>query len=172
MSIKASKPDTAKLSALLKKPSLVKSSGVKSTTAKATEDDATTSTKKTAIKTVKAMLKTPTAKDTGEALQAKVKKAAATPAKVVKTASISKADGKTAAKATAKAPAVKGRAGSFPDNMKIKILVKDNPKRPNTAAFDKFEAYRTNKTVGEWRAAGGDLECLRYDIKKEFIAVS
>jgi len=55
------------------------------------------------------------------------------------------------------------------ENQKIRILVKDNPKRPSSASFGRFELYKTNKTTDEFLAAGGLSADLRYDVEHEFI---
>jgi len=80
----------------------------------------------------------------------------------------SKAPAKSAAKAPAKAaksaPAVKSE-----DTRKITILVKENPKREGTGAFDRFELYKKAKTVAEFISAGGSAADVRYDEKAGYI---
>lgn len=80
---------------------------------------------------------------------------------------------KTAAKAPKvkkekKAAAVRGPRGVDPST-KIKVLVKKNPKRESSSAYGRFELYFTNKTVGEFLAAGGTTGDLQFDQKAEFI---
>ena len=58
------------------------------------------------------------------------------------------------------------------DNRKIKLLVKENPKREGTAAYDKFALYKTSKTVAEFIEAGGSLSAIKYDSEKQFIEVN
>lgn len=55
---------------------------------------------------------------------------------------------------------------------KIKLLVKDNPKRPGSASFDFFEIYKKVKTVDEFLAAGGRKADLKYDADHGFISLS
>ena len=61
------------------------------------------------------------------------------------------------------------KRGKRIENQKIKILVKDNPKRPSSASFGRFELYKTCKTTDEFLAAGGYSADLRYDVEHEFI---
>ena len=61
------------------------------------------------------------------------------------------------------------KRGKRIENQKIKILVKDNPKRPSSASFQRFELYKTCKTTDEFIAAGGYAADLRYDVEHEFI---
>lgn len=71
-----------------------------------------------------------------------------------------------------KAPKAEGEAttrGKRIENRKIKVLVKDNPKRPSSASFQRFELYKTCKTTDEFLAAGGYSADLRYDVEHEFI---
>lgn len=65
----------------------------------------------------------------------------------------------------------KGRALPWPDDAKITVLVKENPKRKGTAAFDKFARYSRVKTVGEFKADGGVATTLHYDLDHEFIKI-
>jgi hypothetical protein len=55
------------------------------------------------------------------------------------------------------------------ENQKIRVLVKDNPKRPSSNAFQIFSLYATSKTTEEFLAAGGTTAALRYDVEHEFI---
>jgi hypothetical protein len=55
------------------------------------------------------------------------------------------------------------------ENQKIRVLVKDNPKRPSSASFGRFALYATCKTTDEFLAAGGLSADLRYDVEHEFI---
>ncbi len=76
-----------------------------------------------------------------------VKKAAAKPAK--------KAAAKPAKKAVAKkAAGSKGRRAKYSDDAKITLLVKENPRRKGTVAYDKFSKFRSGMTVGEFMKAG------------------
>jgi hypothetical protein len=61
------------------------------------------------------------------------------------------------------------KRGKRIENQKIKVLVKDNPKRPSSNAFQIFSLYATYKTTDEFLAAGGTSAALRYDVEHEFI---
>ena len=52
-----------------------------------------------------------------------------------------------------------GRAGFHPDD-KIKLLVKDNPKRPGTRARAVFDLYKNGMTVDEFVRANGKVAFL------------
>jgi len=99
-------------------------------------------------------------------------KKAATPAK--------KAADKPAAKKSADKPAAKkapaaeeagtrGRKPNIDGSAKIKILVKENPKR--AAAATRFALYKNGMTVDEYIAAGGTRADVNWDVKMEFIEV-
>lgn len=87
-----------------------------------------------------------------------------------------KAAEKGKAKAEKKAAKPKGekkeRAPKEDDNRKITLLVKENPKREGTAAYEMFNLYKKSKTVKDFLAAGGTTSCLRHDTAKEFIKVA
>lgn len=65
----------------------------------------------------------------------------------------------------------RGPAPEFSDAMKIEVLVA-NPKRPNTASWDRFALYGSCKTVGEFLAAGGTRADLAWDEERTFIKIS
>jgi hypothetical protein len=56
-------------------------------------------------------------------------------------------------KAPAKKAAAVGRA-KFSDTAKITVLVKDNPRRKGTVAYEKFSKFKSGMTVGEFIKAG------------------
>lgn len=73
---------------------------------------------------------------------------------------------------TPKAPAAEGEkkaVGKRIPNQKIRVLVKDNPKRPSSNAFQIFNLYATYKTTDEFLANGGTSAALRYDVEHKFI---
>lgn len=80
--------------------------------------------------------------------------------------------GAAAAKPAAKkaAPAG-GRAPTLADDSKITLLVKENPKREGCAAYERFNAYFTVKTVAEALAAGLTRKDLAWDIAHGHISV-
>ncbi len=59
--------------------------------------------------------------------------------------------------------------GKRVENQKIRVLVKDNPKRPSSNAFQIFSLYATSKTTDDFLANGGTTAALRYDVEHEFI---
>ena len=103
--------------------------------------------------------------------------------------------GKPAAKAAAKKPAatfgsfmadqltaavkpeakkeapIGGRAPTLADDAKITLLVKENPKREGCAAYERFNAYFTVKTVAQALAAGLTRKDLAWDIAHGHISV-
>ncbi|HEV8493860.1 MAG TPA: hypothetical protein VGR76_16400 [Candidatus Angelobacter sp.] len=90
---------------------------------------------------------TDTDKPAGEAAAPAAKKARKAPAK--------KAAKKTVKKAAKKASgASKGRRAKFSDDAKITLLVKENPRRKGTVAYDKFAKFKSGMTVGEFIKAG------------------
>lgn len=54
---------------------------------------------------------------------------------------------------------------------RIVLLVPVNPKKPGSAAYDRFALYEPNMTVEAARAAGIRAEDLVWDQKKGFIAL-
>jgi len=71
-----------------------------------------------------------------------------------------------------KVKAVKAPKEKAADTRKIKLLVKENPKREGTKAHTKYELYRTSKTVAEFISGGGSLSALKYDADKQFIELA
>ena len=55
---------------------------------------------------------------------------------------------------------------------KIKLLVKDNPKREGSASYNRFELYKSSKTVSEFIAAGGTRADLAWDAARGYIAIA
>lgn len=51
----------------------------------------------------------------------------------------------------------------------IKLLVKENPKRPGTESHKRFKFYSKCKTVGAFLKAGGTRRDLDWDYEKGFI---
>ena len=65
----------------------------------------------------------------------------------------------------------KGRASPFAGK-KIKLLVKDNPKRAGTDSHTRFGLYSTHKDVDAYLAAGGTTGDLHWDIGRNYIEVA
>lgn len=75
-------------------------------------------------------------------------------------------------------PAAKGKtpkkeaANESVDKRKIKLLTKENPKREGSAAYERFELYKSNKTVADFIEAGGSTADLRHDEKAGHIELA
>jgi len=113
-------------------------------------------------------------------VEAKVRGKANKPETKVRNAKVSKATAKPetkATKATAKATPQpranpgKGSGIQLADNMRIKLNVRENPKRKGTASYDRFNLYLTKKpkTVAEALRAGITRADLRWDAARNFI---
>ncbi len=70
-----------------------------------------------------------------------------------------------------KAQVAKGRPSKFADGDVIRVCVAKNPKRPTSAAGQRFELYKPGMTVAEFLAAGGWRADLHWDLKQGFIEV-
>lgn len=46
-----------------------------------------------------------------------------------------------------------------------------NPKRPGTGAWRRYNLYRENMTVGQYRDLGGEANDIRYDVWRGFITL-
>jgi hypothetical protein len=66
------------------------------------------------------------------------------------------------------APRKNGHVGGI-----IKLLVKENPKRPGSKQFDLYKLYKDGMSVADFRAAAGDDASYRlyWDQKRGFISV-
>lgn len=172
---------------------LEKTMSTENNTATAAKND-TAPTKKVAKKTEAAPAKKVVKKTEAAPAKKASKKADEAPAKkVVKKVAkkaeapvakkLAKGTGKQAApaKKTAPPPAKKagkaekeskgGRKGRYDESMKISVLVKDNPKREGTEAYDIFELLKKSKTVGDFFAKGGTSANLRWNENHEYIKV-
>ena len=94
------------------------------------------------------------------------KKSAAKPAKPAEKKVAKPAEKKVAPVEKAAGP---GRKSAFNDDMKIKVLAKENPKRAGAAA--RFALYKDGMSVGEYIKAGGLMADVRWDVKQGFISV-
>lgn len=96
-----------------------------------------------------------------------------------------KAKGKPAKAAKAEKPAKKKgkgkggltgkRARLYTDDQRIVVIVKGNPKREGTNAYDRFALYEKGKkgmTVKAALAAGVNSGDLKYDVDHEFITIT
>lgn len=79
---------------------------------------------------------------------------------------------KKTSKKTAKVAGTRGRKPSIPNEAKVKVLVKENPRRSGTAAYKRFSLYKSGMTVGEYIKAGGKRGSLLKDVRKGFVSVS
>ena len=62
-------------------------------------------------------------------------------------------------------------SGKVAESAKITRLVLQNPKKPGSAAHDRFALYATCATVGEFLARGGTRADLTHDVRKGYISV-
>lgn len=118
-----------------------------------------------------------TATETTTAPKAKRAKAKAekTPAKAAKQGKGTKAEAKASKSSSKAGKAPKkeatGRPPLFQDGQKIKLLVKENPKREGTGAYERFAIYKNGMTVAQYLAAGGKRSSLKYDTEHGFIEI-
>lgn len=78
--------------------------------------------------------------------------------------------------ATAKVPKAKkegkrGRAPLYPEDAKIKLLVKENPHRPKTGRYDRWKHYKDGMTVAEAYKRGLEPVNLRYSVLDKHIQI-
>lgn len=172
----ASKP-AAKKAAPTKKPATKEATKPAAKASKEKNVSNDTAKKTAAKKATKTAPKKATKKAAAPAKKATGTKAASKTAPAKK---LAKGTGKGAAK---KAPAKKangkdngegrrGRKGAFNESQKIKVLVKDNPKREGTASYDTFELLKKSKTVGDFFANGGGSHNLHWNIERGYIEVN
>ena len=121
-----------------------------------------------AINAAKAEAAKPAAK---KADKPAAKKAAAKPAAATFGSFMADQLGAAAKPAAKKAAPAGGRAPTLADDAKITLLVKENPKREGCAAYERFNAYFTVKTVAEALAAGLTRKDLAWDIAHGHISV-
>lgn len=67
--------------------------------------------------------------------------------------------------------AKRGRKSVWGDDQVITLLVKQNPKKPGSAAHGRFAKYKTGMTVMQALRAGVTTEDLTWDTKKAFIRI-
>ena len=65
----------------------------------------------------------------------------------------------------------RGRRSTIDHNARIKVLAKENPKRPGTGAAKRFAKYADGITVKTFLRKGGKIEDVRWDRKQKFIAL-
>jgi hypothetical protein len=106
-------------------------------------------------------------KDAAPAKRPAAKKAAAAPAASKKAAPAAKKA--PAKKAAAESAGTRGRAPNIDGSAKIKVLVKENPKR--AAAAERFALYKNGMTVDEYLVAGGKRADVNWDVAQGFIEV-
>lgn len=164
----AKKPTTAKKNAAPAKKATPAKKAAKKPADKATAKKAAAPAKKAAAPAKKAAKK-PADKAPAKKLAKGTGKAAASKAK---TNGAAKPKNKAAGKGKAAADgARRGRRGAFDEGQKIKVLVKDNPKREGTTSYDTFELLKKSKTVGDFFANGGGSHNLHWNIERGYIEV-
>ena len=57
----------------------------------------------------------------------------------------------------------------YPEDMKLTVLVEENPKKQGSKSRERFEHYFTSKTVGEFLAKGGTYGDIAYDLGRSRI---
>jgi hypothetical protein len=61
--------------------------------------------------------------------------------------------------------------GAFTPDSKITLLVKENPKKEGTNAFEKWKMYKNGMTVKEYYEKGGKTSTLKWDSERELIKI-
>lgn len=74
------------------------------------------------------------------------------------------------ARKSAVAKATEGRS-IYGEDMKIKLLVEDNPKRKGSESHRRFDKYKTGQTVAEALKAGVTRGDLIWDVNHDFISI-
>ena len=57
----------------------------------------------------------------------------------------------------------------YPEDMKLTVLVTENPKKQGSKSRERFEHYFTSKTVGEFLEKGGTYADIAYDLGRSRI---
>lgn len=60
-------------------------------------------------------------------------------------------------------------AALYPEDMKLTVLIAENPKKQGSKSRERFEHYFTSKTVGEFLAKGGTYGDIAYDLGRSRI---
>lgn len=76
---------------------------------------------------------------------------------------------KAAKKPAAEKAAPVGRKSRVDGDAKITVLVKENPKREGSGAYERFALYKTGMTVAKALEVGVTAADLAYDSKHEYI---
>ena len=63
----------------------------------------------------------------------------------------------------------RGPMGVDIDKSKIKLLVKENPKREGSTAHEQFALYKEGMTVRQYLEVGGRTSGIKYDVAHEFV---
>lgn len=70
-----------------------------------------------------------------------------------------------------KTPRISKFAALYPDDMKVTLLVKENPKKEGSKARARFEGYFGAATIGAARKGGVGYSDLAYDVGRGHIKV-
>ena len=73
--------------------------------------------------------------------------------------------------AAVSAPSPTRSRSTYSNDARIRVLVSENPKRPGTASYDRFNLYNSSETVGQFLENGGTKGDLDWDTKKGFIVI-
>lgn len=61
---------------------------------------------------------------------------------------------------------------NFDKNAAIALKTEKNPKRVGSKSYDRFEHYKTSKTVGEFVAKGGTFGDLAWDSARGYVTIA
>ena len=70
-----------------------------------------------------------------------------------------------------KTPRVSKFAAMYPNDAKVTLIVKENPKKEGSKSRERFEGYTGAKTVGEAMKGGVTYADIAYDIGRMHIKV-
>lgn len=70
---------------------------------------------------------------------------------------------------TKEAPVRRGRKPDMDLGTKLKVLVKENPKRAGSESASRFDLYTGCKTVQDYLDKGGRLADVKWDTEKSYI---
>ena len=59
----------------------------------------------------------------------------------------------------------------YPEDSKLELLAKENPKKKGSKAAERFEGYTGAKTVGDALAKGVTYADIAYDVGRQFVKV-
>lgn len=60
----------------------------------------------------------------------------------------------------------------YPEDSKLEVLVKENPKKEGSKSAERFAHYFSSKTVGDFLHAGGTYADIMYDLPRGRIKIT